>query len=187
MKTKSHKPMTFERLMSRSFGKESSNFWSWSLSPRGLQIRDVRQYLDDGGDPNHRNERQQTLLHIAADNGEVEIVKLLLARGVDINARGYRNYTALHLTVDAECVVLTEKWLSTSPWRFRRPQNVTMSKDYRLAELSLTKVLIDAGADESARDDDGDTPRDIAVVYGKKLAALYDAVSKLPDRKTDYV
>src|SRR4051812_7902027 len=152
--------MTYERLMSRSFGKESSSFWSFSLSPGGLQIADVRQYLDEGGDVNRRDEHQKTLLHIAADNGELEIIKLLLARGADINARSYRNYTALHLAVDMECVGLTEKWLSTRTWRLWGQQNRMISNDRLVGELPLTKFLIDAGADESARDDDGEIPRD---------------------------
>src|SRR5689334_4828287 len=156
MKLKSKKPMTFERLMSRSFGKESSSFWSFNLSPRGLQVKDVQQYLDEGGDPNRRTEHQQTLLHIAADNGDLDVIKLLIAHGADINARGYRNYTPLHLAVDGDCN--------------------TSGRDGRVAtELPAAKLLIESGADESIRDDDGEIPRDTAVLYGKITAALYDA------------
>jgi cytohesin len=153
------KPMTFEKLMSRSFGKESSSFWSFSLGPHGLRLKEVQQYLDDGGDPNHRTENQQTLLHIAADNCEMEIVELLLARGADINAKGFHGYTALHLAVDSECD--------------------TSSRDGRRAtELPLTTLLMSRGADESIRNDDAETARDFAIAYGTRETALYDAIPR---------
>jgi len=126
--------MTFERLMSRSFGKESSTFWSGG--PRGLVLEEVQQYLDEGGDINRRTEEGQTLLHIATDNFQVDIMKLLLSRGADINARGYHGYTPLHIAVDNDCCTQS------------RPDNS------RATELPLAKLLIDSGADESLRDDD---------------------------------
>src|SRR4051812_40941726 len=93
--------MTFDRLMSRSFGKESTTFWR--SRPRGLCIKDVQRYLDEGGDPNHRKADGNTLLHIAADNGETEIIRLLVANGASVNTRGNYGYTPLHLAVDSDC------------------------------------------------------------------------------------
>jgi len=157
--------MTFEKLMSRSFGKESSSFWSLSLSPRGLQVKDVQQYLDNGGDPNQRTKDQQTLLHIAADNSDLEIVKLLVARGADINAKGFHGYTPLHLAVDADC-------------------DTSARDDRRLIDLPVTRFLIESGADEGIRDDEGEVPRDTAVAYGKITTQLYDAISRMHSVKS---
>jgi ankyrin repeat protein len=151
--------MTFERLVSRSFGDERSRFWRGS--PRGLNLKDVQQYLDEGGDPNHRADSGHTLLHIAADNGEIEIMRLLVAHGADVNARGYRGYTPLHMAVDSDC--------DTSP-----------RDGTRATELPLTMLILGAGADESARDDDGETARDIAVAYGGHEAQLYDQILRSP-------
>jgi cytohesin len=156
---KNRKPMTFELLMSRSFGKESSSFWSFSLSPSGLKVKDIQQYLDEGGDPNRRTDHQQTLLHIAADNSDLDVVKLLIARGADINAKGYHGYTPLHLAVDADC-------------------DTSAHDDRRISDLPVTKLLIEAGADEFVRDDDGEIPRDTAVVRGNVVTALYDAIPR---------
>jgi len=153
---KQRESMTFEKLMGRSFGAESSSFWSGR--PRGLRIEEVQRYLDDGGDPNRRTETGQTLLHIAADNGKIEIMRLLLARGADVNAKGYHGYTPLHIAVDSDCD--------------------TSSRDGRSAtELPLTKLLLGFSADESVRDDDGETARDFAVAYGAVETRLYDQLS----------
>ncbi len=157
MRIMSAKRMTFERLLSRSFGKESSRFWS--SSPRGLTIQDVHAYLDEGGNPNQTKEDAQTLLHIAAQNGDLEIARLLLARGADINAKGYRGYTPLHLAVDSDCDTSGRDGLAPT-------------------ELSMTRLLLESGADESILDDGGNVPRDTAVAYGNKSLALYDSISK---------
>ena len=158
---KNHTPMTLERLLSRSYGKESSTFWRGG--PRGLTLEDVQRYLDEGGDPNGRLESGDTLLHNAASNLDIEIVRLLIARGADVNAVGAHGYTPLHHAVDMEC-------------------NTQSRKDYRRASaLPLTQVLIAAGADETLRDNDNETSRDIAVAYGNSETLLYDS---LPRRQT---
>ena len=156
--------MTLEKLLSRAYGKESSSFWRGG--PRGLTIEDVRRYLDAGGDVNGRFESGDTLLQNAASNLQTEIVKLLVARGADVNAKGSHGYTALHDAVDMEC-------------------NTQSREDYsRASELPLTQILIDAGADETLRDDDNETARDIAVAYGEAETALYDSLPR-PRRGTN--
>jgi ankyrin repeat protein len=156
---KAKKPMTFERLWSRSFGKESYSFWSFNLGSRGLQVDDLQQYLDAGGDPNRRVENDQTLLHVAADSGEPELVKLLISRGAAINAKGYHGYTPLHLAVDADC-------------------DTSAREDRRLRDLPTTRLLIESGADEFIRDEDGKIARDTAVAYGRVPTELYDAIPR---------
>lgn len=57
----------------------------------------VQSYLEDGGDPNLRGHRDETILHIASRNGGVEIVHLLLHHGADVMARDVGHVTPLHL------------------------------------------------------------------------------------------
>ena len=164
MKTKNQTPTTFEKLVSRSFGADSSSLGR--NGPRGLCLEEVKGYLDAGGDPNRRTDTGQTLLHIAVDNGGVDVIRLLLDCGADVNARGYHGYTALHLAVDSDC--------DTSPRNGRRA-----------TELPLTRWLLGFGVDELVRDDDGKTARDIAVAYGESEARLYDEIFRPRNRKSD--
>jgi ankyrin repeat protein len=162
MRAKNQVPMTFERLIDLSSGKDSSSFWRGRS--RGLCFENVQRYLDESGDPNKREENGQTLLHLATENGDMEIMKLLLGRGADIDAKGYHGYTALHLAVDADC--------DTSPRDGRRATN-----------LPLTTMLIGFGADESMRDDDGKMPRDFAVAYGEIETKCYDSIPRQKRQK----
>jgi uncharacterized protein len=158
MNTKKQKRTTLERLLSRSYGKESSKFWGGG--PRGLMLEDVRRYLDEGGDVNGRFGSGDTLFHNAASNVEIEIVRLLVARGADVNAKGSHGYTPLHHAVDMECNTQSRVGYS------------------RASELPLTRVLIDAGADETLRDDDDKSARDIAGAYGEAETRLYDSLPR---------
>ena len=73
------------------------------------------------------------ILHFAVETARKEIVQCLLENGVAVNARDDSSQTALHITV--------------SPWRL-----------YDLADAATTaQILIEAGADMEAVDDDGDT------------------------------
>ena len=45
--------------------------------------------------------------------------------------------------------------------------------------LETVKALIEAGADETAQDVEGRTPRDVAAAYGENALRLYDAVSRV--------
>jgi ankyrin repeat protein len=157
MRTKKQEPMTFERLVSRSFGKESFGFWH--TGPCGLRIEEVQRYLDEGGDVNRRTEAGQTLLHIAADNLQADIIRLLLSRGADINAKGYLGQTALHYAVDMEAI--------------NNSDDVPCPAK---TDMPITRMLIELGADESIRSDQGETARDWAVEYEE--SDLYDSISR---------
>ncbi|KAF4893349.1 Ankyrin-1 [Colletotrichum fructicola] len=60
-------------------------------------LKTVEYYLDAEVDPNIRNTKGLTALHVAAEAGQLETLKLLEARGTDINATGIKGETALHL------------------------------------------------------------------------------------------
>ncbi|HEY7091338.1 MAG TPA: ankyrin repeat domain-containing protein [Tepidisphaeraceae bacterium] len=123
---------------------------------RSLRVKDVRRYLEGGGDVNcHGGNMSWTLLHFSAEDCDAEMIKLLAAHGANLNARDQNGWTPLHLAVDAD--------MDTSSRGARRA-----------TELPTVQTLIELGADERVKADDGSTPRDIAVRYDQ--AGLYDSL-----------
>ena len=55
----------------------------------------VRLLMENGANPNARDEDDQTPLYWAAGRGRIEIVRLLMENGADINAGGSREGTPL--------------------------------------------------------------------------------------------
>jgi ankyrin repeat protein len=125
----------------------------------GFQLKDVRKFLDKGGDPNAKTDNGWSLLHLLAEDcADRETIRLAISRGAEINARDSSGQTPLHLAVDADCD--------------------SSSRDCRRAsELPTAQVLIEFGADETARSDKGETPRDYAAAYGNHELGLYDSIS----------
>ncbi|WP_406831117.1 ankyrin repeat domain-containing protein [Wolbachia endosymbiont (group A) of Bibio marci] len=76
---------------------------------------------------------KHTLLHLAAEEGCTEIVKVLLqAKGIDINAANEFGQTPLHLAAEE-------------------------------GHTEIVKILIENGADPLIKDEHGKTPRDLAT------------------------
>ena len=89
--------------------------------------------LDRGANPNARAEVANTTpLHHAAEEGHIEVVRLLLDRGAAPNAReDIGDMTPLHHAA-------------------------------QLGYLEAVRLLLDRGGDPNARDEDGETPLDLA-------------------------
>ena len=134
------RPMTLERLLK-------------GRVRRGLMADDVVCYLDDGGNPNARTAGGLTLLHLAAEDGEAETIRLLAGRGADVNAPDRFGQTPLHMAVASDCDTAPRDGLRTSG-------------------LPTALVLLRLGADPDARAANGRTPRDIAAGCG--VAQAFD-------------
>jgi len=59
----------------------------------------VRELLSQGADPDVRDRKGYTPLHLAAARGAAEIVELLLAYGADANIAGEGDVTPLHVAI----------------------------------------------------------------------------------------
>ena len=78
-----------------------------------------------------------TPLHIASENGQLEITKLLLAKGSDVNAIDDRGFSALSL--------------AAQPQSYRN-----------VGSEELLKVLMESGADLGIKNSHGQTPLEYA-------------------------
>ena len=118
-------------------------------------VRAVRDYLDNGLDVARGNEVGYTVLMAAARGGNLEILRLLLARGAKAGQADHRGYTALH-------------WIVAQP--------VVDSA----AQVAGVLLLLDSGADPNARNQTGITPLMDAAWFG-----CVDAARELLRRGAD--
>jgi ankyrin repeat protein len=65
--------------------KLSADIWFMAIRDGNRVI--IERYLGSGWNVNAQAEWGETALHLAAQNGHLEIVKLLLEHGADVNAK----------------------------------------------------------------------------------------------------
>ena len=101
-------------------------------------LRQVKQLLAKGADPNAANAKGLTPLHQAAYWGETDIVELLLKSGADPKADNGKGWTPLHSAALAAGLSGRKK---------------------------IMNLLIKAGADPVRKDKNGWTPGDYAALW----------------------
>ncbi len=67
----------------------------------GRHAKIVKMLLDQGADPNVREQNGFTALHAAAQNDDVEIIRLLLLGGADLTLKSTNGKTAMDIAMDA--------------------------------------------------------------------------------------
>ncbi len=120
----------------------------------------VRFLLNLGADVHARDEDGMTALYDANPN----VVELLVEFGADINTRVHQGMTPLHHVAQYDCDVLMQALLMSGADvnacndECRTP----LHEAARFRKDSNVVALLEAGADPLARDQNGDTPFDVA-------------------------
>jgi len=144
---------------------------------------------------NAKNEHGATALHLVAETGyasysntNVDLIKLLLARGADINARTRVGYSALHYALlgnntDA-ARYLIEKGINID-FRGLIKRTALHTALYK-KNAKIAKLLIERGTKFKLRDENGNTALDIAVSNNLiKVAELLLAKDANPNNRSN--
>ena len=103
----------------------------------------------------------RTLLHIAADDGDLELIRQLAQLGADPNRPNDFGQTPLHIAVDYDIDSATQ---------------CNTEINFRTAEL-----LLSIGADPTIPDNSGETPLDWAYRYAQDLGEQFQALCQRDD------
>jgi ankyrin repeat protein len=114
-------------------------------------------------------------LHLAAFFGQVDAVRLLLARGapVDEPGRGWMTGTPLHAaTAGSHAAIVTMLLAAGADPNTRQRHGFTpLHSAAANGDLTSVEALLAAGADAGATNDEGRTPLDLAEAEGDLVVA----------------
>lgn len=65
----------------------------WAVYHSNIDL--AKRFLEGGGDPNSADEEENTCLHVAVRNGDLQIVFLLLDYGADLNRKNSKKASCL--------------------------------------------------------------------------------------------
>jgi len=130
----------------------------------------MRDLLAAGVDRNATDLWSCTALHRAAEqaeqDGSAEPVRLLLAAGLDVRAKDMEGYTPLHFAAARGAETAIVDLLKAGSCLAERGNNgdTPLHSAVRFLSLATVRILLESDADESARNGDGHTPRDVTGV-----------------------
>jgi cytohesin len=162
--------------------KDSGGVPPLSVAILGGDAKLVKLFLDAGADPSVSD---YAGFHAAASHGHLEIVRLLLERGVDVNAQ-CEGGTALHAAVCTGENNIVEALLAAGA-NIEAKENQTSQTALLFAldptnpHIEAARLLISRGANVNARSKGGSTPLIFAVCNPDQAEVVSDLIAKGAD------
>ena len=131
------------------------------MAVRGGNVEVVRLLLDAGANPSLQDPLVGTSLHLAAASGRIDITKLLLDHGANINELSDRLneppiFQAVRRRHADEVTLLLER--GADPNHVWATGDTILHMAVGMGNKEIVKILLNAGMDVNASDNDGRTP-----------------------------
>ncbi|KAI1739773.1 ankyrin repeat-containing domain protein [Xylaria scruposa] len=139
--------------------KGSFSALHWACMKGDVDI--VRLLIEYGADIDRCVPRGWTPLMLAAQNNRVDVVRVLIEGGAEIEKTDSDGLTALSIAAEKGYADVVRNLIG-----YGACLDGSLKAAARIGQLNVVKQLIDAGADRSATDDGGRTPRDWAQLKG---------------------
>ncbi|KAK3766741.1 hypothetical protein RRG08_062871 [Elysia crispata] len=138
----------------------------------------VQRLVRSGAEVNVRgNKRCTTPLHIAAEQGFVDIADFLLDKEADVDAKDHHENSALILAVNraGSSDMLNLLLVHEANVHHKNSQSITaLMKAVEVMDIDAVKILISAGSDLKQKNRVGETALDIAVRLG--ISDVFDSL-----------
>lgn len=85
--------VTSREINDSMMGKGANAMW-WAIFHSNYEL--TKLFLEGGGDPNSKDAEENTCLHIAVKNGDIQIIFLLLDYGADLNRKNNKKISCLY-------------------------------------------------------------------------------------------
>ena len=134
----------------------------------------VKMNIENGFDVNSPNEDNQSLLMLAGFNGHTELCEYLIKKGAHTEARDNDGRTALIFASTGPFPKTVELLLQndSNPNAIDNLEHFTpLMHAAAEGQLEVVKILLEAGADPSLKDVDGDTAESFATQNGHNEVA----------------